>query len=146
MALGSSVSRGAADMTNCPSDLKPAANVLEDEDVAFLGEVFKIRLHKAFGPAIDAVRGAQHDERQRAFAALGHIDGSVQLNAVAHGDHGFGRGVALAEARQRLGWGRPHQEKGEHGKGQDKQQACTSSSFMVIFPYAVSNRAQDQRN
>ena len=74
IAFGSFGSRGGRDMTNVPFRLVPAADVLEDEDVAVVGQVLEVAAEVPLGPAIDAVGRADEDDRQRPFRLLGDVD------------------------------------------------------------------------
>ena len=73
--------------------LVASADVLEDEEVAFAGEVFLAGFEEGFGAGV-AVGGAL-DEEGEFFGGGGGgaVEFGVEFYAVAHGDHVIGFGV-----------------------------------------------------
>ena len=131
MALGSSLVARRAGHDELALRLVPAADVLKDEDVALVGQVLRDSPGRSLRPAIDAVGRAQQDERQRALDFLGDVDGGVELDAVAHGDHRLGGGVALADVGRLLG-GR-HRAKGKvNHVSRPSNTATKALDFMVV--------------
>ncbi len=66
--------------------LRLAADVLEDEEIAVLGQSLQVGGEVPLR-LVDAVWRAEQDERQRLGLMGGHEDLRVQLDPVAHGDH-----------------------------------------------------------
>ena len=92
----SSVSRGPSKWVLCDRNVDElafreiaSANVLVDEDEAFLLEGFRLAQHRTVvvdAVGRDRVRRALHQERIGLAAVLGNVDGGEQLDAVAHGN------------------------------------------------------------
>ena len=100
--------------------LDAAADVLEDEDVAVLGQRGIARAERPREPlrvVAEAVGGAGQEDGQGLRGVLRHVDLGVQAHPVAHGHHGLDlvvdeRGVGAGLGRHRA-TGAQGQEGGE---------------------------------
>lgn len=81
---------------------KPAPDVLEHKYVTVFGEFLQVA-REVPRPVGDAVRSAQHDERQRLGVFVGGDDDRVQLRAIAHREHVLRRGVTIEQGLLRSG-------------------------------------------
>jgi hypothetical protein len=80
--------------------LEPAANVLEGENVTVFDQFLKYAAGKGAISAVDAVRRALKENRQRFAMRLRGVNDRMQLDTVAHGNHLFN----LFETLRRIGW------------------------------------------
>ena len=101
-----------------PLGLVSAPDVLEGEEVAVIGQVLEILVKRRGSTAIDSVRRAQEDDRQRP-ALLGRpVNQRVQLDPVAHRNHDLGLLVAGGIGPDRTG----RRQQSDGCKGHEKRE------------------------
>jgi hypothetical protein len=74
-----------------------AADVAADVDVAFTGQLWTDKGERGAVGSIATVGGALDEEWERGGDVGGLENDDVELDAVAHGDHGFGALVVVEE-------------------------------------------------